>query len=286
MNKILVGLIVGAVLGLIDGATAWFTPEVRDQMLGIIIGSTGKGIIAGIAAGWYARRVQSVPKGIIFGFVVGLLLAFAVAAMPDPSGNHYWWQIVVPGSILGGVIGWATQRYGRPGSSRGAAATATMLALALMSVNAYAHDHGNAKPTTNAAFEKLKGLAGTWSANMIEKDGELTTVEYRVTAGGSVVMETMFAGQPHEMINMYTVDGDSLIATHYCSGQNQPVLKLNAAKSTADQLVFDFVKVTGTNTKSYINGVQLNFSKDGKVEEVWSTTEKSPFVKLFLNSKK
>ena len=29
MNKILVGLIVGAVLGLIDGATAWFTPEVR-----------------------------------------------------------------------------------------------------------------------------------------------------------------------------------------------------------------------------------------------------------------
>ena len=286
MNKILVGLIVGAVLGVIDGATAWFTPEVRSQMLGIIIGSTLKGVIAGIAAGWYARRVQSVPKGIIFGFVVGLLLAFAVAAMPDPSGNHYWWQIMVPGSILGGVIGWATQRYGRPGSSRGAAATATMLALALIGVNAYGHDHGNAKPTTNAAFEKLKGLAGTWSANMIEKDGELTTVEYRVTAGGSVVMETMFAGQPHEMINMYTVDGDSLIATHYCSGQNQPVLKLNAAKSTADQLVFDFVKVTGTNTKSYINGVQLNFSKDGKVEEVWSTTEKSPYVKLFLNTKK
>lgn len=286
MNKILVGLIVGAVLGLIDGATAWFTPEVRDQMLGIIIGSTGKGIIAGIAAGWYARRVQSVPKGIVFGFVVGLLLAFAVAAMPDPSGNHYWWQIMVPGSILGGVIGWATQRYGRPVSARGAVAAAMMLALALTGVNAYGHDHGHAKPTSNEAFEKLKGLAGTWSANMIEKDGELTTVEYRVTAGGSVVMETMFAGQPHEMINMYTVDGDSLIATHYCSGQNQPVLKLNAAKSTADQLVFDFVKVTGANTKSYINGVQLNFSKDGKVEEVWSTTEKSPYVKLFLNTKK
>jgi hypothetical protein len=134
MNKILVGLIVGAVLGVIDGATAWFTPEVRSQMLGIIIGSTMKGIIAGIAAGWYARRVQSVPKGIIFGFVVGLLLAFAVAAIPDPSGNHYWWQIMVPGSILGGVIGWATQRYGRPGSSRDSVAAATMLALALIGV--------------------------------------------------------------------------------------------------------------------------------------------------------
>src|SRR5262249_13401833 len=85
MNKILVGLIAGTILGAIDGATAWFTPAVRDQMLGIIIGSTVKGIIAGIAAGWYARRVQSVPKGVVFGFVVGLVLAFAIAAIPQPD---------------------------------------------------------------------------------------------------------------------------------------------------------------------------------------------------------
>ena len=124
MNKILVGVIVGAVLGLIDGATAWFTPAVRSEMLGIIIGSTFKGVIAGITAGWFARRVRSVPKGIAFGFAVGLLLAFAVAAMPSATGEHYWWQIMVPGSILGGVIGWATQRYGRPAdhSQRSAAA--------------------------------------------------------------------------------------------------------------------------------------------------------------------
>ena len=287
MNKILLGLIVGALLGAVDGATAWFTPEVRSQMLSIIIGSTLKGIIAGIAAGWFARRVQSVPKGIAFGFCVGLLLAFAVAAMPDPSGNHYWWQIMVPGSILGGVIGWATQRYGRPATSaRSSAVAAMILAVALVGPSASADHTDHAKPTSNAAFEKLKSLAGTWSANTVTRDGELTTVEYRVTAGGSVVMETMFAGQPHEMINMYAVDGHSLTATHYCSGQNQPVLKLNAEKSTADELVFDFVRVTGANTKSYINGVQLKFSKDGKVEEVWHTTEKSPFVKLFLNARK
>src|SRR5687768_5682531 len=168
MNKILVGLIVGAVLGLIDGATAWFTPEVRSQMLGIIIGSTMKGIIAGIAAGWYARRVQSVPKGIIFGFVVGLLLAFAVAAMPDPSGNHYWWQIMVPGSILGGVIGWATQRYGRPATARSQMATAFMFVLALTGVTAYAdHDHAAKPASANAAFEKLMALAGDHSPAMM-----------------------------------------------------------------------------------------------------------------------
>ena len=111
MNKILVGLLVGAVLGAIDGATAWFTPAVRDQMLVIVVSSTFKGILAGIAAGWYARRVRSVPKGIAFGFVVGLLLAFAVAAM---TPNHYWWQIMLPGSVLGLIVGYATQKYGTP----------------------------------------------------------------------------------------------------------------------------------------------------------------------------
>jgi hypothetical protein len=50
MNKILLGLLAGAVLGAIDGATAWFTPAVRSELVGIIFGSTVKGIIAGVAA--------------------------------------------------------------------------------------------------------------------------------------------------------------------------------------------------------------------------------------------
>jgi hypothetical protein len=285
MNKILVGLIVGAVLGLVDGATAWFTPEARSQMLGIIIGSTMKGMIAGIAAGWYARRVQSVPKGIAFGFIVGLVLAFAVAAMPDPSGNHYWWQIMVPGSILGGVIGWATQRYGRPASARTAAATVAMIAVALFGVSASAQDGHEHKTATNAAFEKLKGLEGTWTAGIGKADGPKTTVEYRVTGGGSVVMERMFAGEPYEMINMYTVDGDTVIAQHYCSAGNQPLLKLNAAESTADELVFDFVRLGGPVTPGYINGARIRFGSDGKVEETWSSDGGGEKKRLVLNRK-
>ena len=49
MNKILLGLLLGTVLGAIDGASAWFTPAVRAQLAGIIIGSTIKGLIAGVA---------------------------------------------------------------------------------------------------------------------------------------------------------------------------------------------------------------------------------------------
>jgi hypothetical protein len=110
MNKILVGLLLGAILGAVDGGTAWFTPAARPGIIGIVIGSTVKGMIAGIAAGWFARKVQSVPWGIAFGLFVGALLAYGVAAMQ----HGYYFEIMLPGSIVGAIVGWATQRYGRP----------------------------------------------------------------------------------------------------------------------------------------------------------------------------
>lgn len=114
MTKPILGLLLGGVLGIFDGLTAYFTPEVRDQLLGIVIGSTGKGLVAGIAIGFFAKKVTSVPIGIVFGLGVGLLLAFIVAAMPDPNGHHYYFEIMLPGAILGAIVGYATQRYGRP----------------------------------------------------------------------------------------------------------------------------------------------------------------------------
>lgn len=113
MNKILLGLVLGAVLGALDGATAWFTPEVRVEMATIIVGSTFKGLVGGLLIGFFARKVKSVPLGILFGLAVGALLAFAIAAMPDAvTGKHYYAEIILPGSIVGLIVGYATQRYG------------------------------------------------------------------------------------------------------------------------------------------------------------------------------
>jgi MFS family permease len=113
MNKIMLGLLVGGLLGIIDGLTSWFTPEVRAQLLGIVIGSTVKGLIAGVLIGYFAKKVNSLPLGIIFGLAVGLVLAFAVAAIPNPGGKHYYFEIMLPGGIVGMIVGYATQRFGQ-----------------------------------------------------------------------------------------------------------------------------------------------------------------------------
>lgn len=113
MNKILLGLILGTVLGAVDGATAWFTPEVRVEIATIVIGSTFKGLVAGLLIGFFARKVDSVPLGILFGLAIGALLALAIALMPDAvTHKHYYFQIILPGSIVGLIVGYATQKYG------------------------------------------------------------------------------------------------------------------------------------------------------------------------------
>jgi hypothetical protein len=111
MNKPVLGLLLGGFLGIFDGLTAWFTPDVRAQLLTIVVGSTFKGLITGICAGYFAKKVHSLGLGILFGLAVGMLLAFLVAAMPSPGGKHYYFEIMLPGSILGAVVGFATQRY-------------------------------------------------------------------------------------------------------------------------------------------------------------------------------
>jgi len=108
MNKVLLGIVLGAVLGIFDGLTAWFTPEVRNLMVGIVIGSTVKGIIAGVLIGWFARKVNSLAWGIVFGLSVGLFLAFIIAQLQH---GHYF-AIMLPGGMVGLIVGYATQRYG------------------------------------------------------------------------------------------------------------------------------------------------------------------------------
>src|SRR5262245_57541513 len=101
------------------------------------------------------------------------------------------------------------------------------------------HKHLPAAPT-NAGLDKMKTLVGTWVA--ADKDGKPTdevVSVIKLTAGGSVIHETLFPGQPHEMVSIYTVDGSDLVLTHYCVLGNQPRMKANT-KSLGNKLTFEF----------------------------------------------
>jgi hypothetical protein len=108
MNKITFGLILGAILGIFDGLTAWFTPEARPQLMSIVLGATFKGLLAGVLIGVFARKVHSFALGVLFGLSVGLLFAFFIAHMQ----GKYYFEIMLPGGLAGLILGYATQKYG------------------------------------------------------------------------------------------------------------------------------------------------------------------------------
>jgi len=84
MSKLILGLVAGAVLGCLDGLSAWFTPEVRDQMLSIVIGSTFKGLLTGLAAGWVAKKWNSMTAAVLALGIAGLTVG---RLSPATSGS-------------------------------------------------------------------------------------------------------------------------------------------------------------------------------------------------------
>jgi len=112
MKKPLFGMLLGGALGIPDGLSALVSagddPNVRAGIVGIVIGSTVKGLITGLLIGWFARKTSSLPVAILFGLAVGLLLAFCVSLMQAAAGQPaYYWEIMTPGAILGLIVGYA-----------------------------------------------------------------------------------------------------------------------------------------------------------------------------------
>lgn len=122
MNKVVLGLVLGGILGIVDGSTSLFSgqelysqPNWVSVLLGIILGSTVKGLVAGVVTGLVARKLQNLPLGICAGLLISALVTFPIAwkERDDPTTHkNYFWEIMIPGAICGAIVGFATQRYG------------------------------------------------------------------------------------------------------------------------------------------------------------------------------
>ena len=173
MSKTVLGVTAGGVLGLIDGMSAWFYPEARAMMLAIIVGSTVKGLLTGLAAGLVARRTHSIVITMLTGAVVGFVLS-TLAAMGQPD---QYWAIVLPGMLVGVIAGVVCQR-GRP------AIAALCCALALSPVAAAGQSPGG------SPLSPIQPMVGKWQGTSEGQAGTGTvTREYRWILGDRFIEE-------------------------------------------------------------------------------------------------
>jgi cytochrome b subunit of formate dehydrogenase len=117
MTKPVLGLILGGTLGLIDGLSGFFEPSLAPMMGSVITFSMLKGLVAGIAIGYLSQRVRSIALGIIAGMAIAAVLSLVVVMH---AGMALFWDIMLPGMLLGAIVGFATQRWAKRGVSRSA----------------------------------------------------------------------------------------------------------------------------------------------------------------------
>ena len=112
----------------------------------------------------------------------------------------------------------------------------TMIAMLLAAASLLAD-----KTKSEEAFDRLATLKGEWRG---EQEGVKICLIYTLTANGSALMEEFRPESGAVMITMFTVDGDHLIATHYCSAKNQPQM-MTSAITNVEKLAFSLARITG-----------------------------------------
>src|SRR5438874_8803984 len=93
-----------------------------------------------------------------------------------------------------------------------------------------------------AAFEQLKTLVGEWEGT---NSAGHVTLTYTLVSGESALMERLKSTNEQEMITMYTLDGDHILITHYCSAGNQPQMKTETMTGKPEKYTFTLLRVNG-----------------------------------------
>jgi hypothetical protein len=123
VTKPMLGLTLGGTLGLLDGLSGFLEPSLAPLMTSVITFSLLKGLVSGVVIGYFSNKVHSMLLGILAGVLIAG--AFSVLLILK-AGMALFWDILLPGMLLGVIVGFATQRFGKQTSDASAPRTVSV----------------------------------------------------------------------------------------------------------------------------------------------------------------
>jgi len=120
-----------------------------------------------------------------------------------------------------------------------------------------------------AGFQRLASLAGTWQAT--GPDGTPATITYRLVSDGTALLEELSV---EDMVTVYHPDGDAIMLTHYCAGNNQPRLRSSGPGADGRTLRFDFQDITNLADPrvEYMSDLTITFVDADHFRQEWAST--------------
>lgn len=125
-----------------------------------------------------------------------------------------------------------------------------------------------------ATFDRLATLSGTWTGRSTK--GWVETVELRVIAGGSVLLETSrFHDDPegkNAMASTYQMDGEALLVTHYCEAGNAPRLVASEFADGGKTVTFTFRDGVNlpTRDRGHMDSMVLHIEDERHFDTRWT----------------
>ncbi len=125
------------------------------------------------------------------------------------------------------------------------------------------------------ALKTMKDLAGSWEGTHVMHGKEVPAkIDYKVSSNGSTVVETMFPGSQHEMVNIYHDKSGKLAMTHYCSVGNQPHLDLVAEEGKTLLFSLSSEDTTHLADEGHMHDLKITMADSGHLKQEWSFFEK------------
>ena len=118
------------------------------------------------------------------------------------------------------------------------------------------------------AFEKLKTLAGSWEGTVM---GIPINFTIRAASSGTAILHegNTEKGVPNHEITMFYVEGDRLLATHYCDAGNRP--RMTGKMSPDGKTVkFEFLDVAGSTQYGHMHHAIFTFVDANHHIEDWT----------------
>jgi hypothetical protein len=122
---------------------------------------------------------------------------------------------------------------------------------------------------SNPAFDQFKSLVGHWEGST--SSGRKVSVSFELISNGTVLMERLSPGNEPDMITMYSLEGDRIQATHYCSAGNQPTMQTAPSPAADGKYQFTFSHLGGAKSPSegHMDSLSVSIPDKNHLIQTW-----------------